>query len=296
MGRHAAPLPGQFAWAPFRVADASERDIGPGRLRGRDLMRPVRGVRAPADADLHTRCRALLLHRPHGMWFSHLTAARLYEIPLPSRLRYDDRIHLSVAAPSRAPQIAGTTGHVAARSESAVHRGLPVSQPAANWLELAASLHREELVVAADFLVGASLTTIERLTSIVEEARGRRGVGAARLAVALVRPGSESPAESALRVLLHDAGIAPPELNYRIHAHDGSFVARVDMAYPDQRLILEYEGDHHRVDREQWHKDIRRQAQLEDLGWRVIRVTASDLTSPAALIARILRALATSRE
>ena len=91
--------------------------------------------------------------------------------------------------------------------------------------------------------------------------------------------------------MLHDAGMPLPELNYLVHGRDGAFVARVDLAYPSRRLVLEYEGDHHRVERRQWHKDIRRQARLEDLGWRVIRVTASDLTDPTDLILRLTQVL-----
>ncbi|MBW8870814.1 MAG: DUF559 domain-containing protein [Leifsonia sp.] len=83
----------------------------------------------------------------------------------------------------------------------------------------------------------------------------------------------------------------PPSLNHRIHERDGSFVARVDLAYPEWRLALEYEGDHHRTDRGQWHKDIDRQSRLEDLGWRVIRVTAADVAAPASLLARLQRAV-----
>ncbi|MGN7798196.1 endonuclease domain-containing protein [Leifsonia sp. 22587] len=296
MGRHSVPLPRELSSAPFRVVDAARSGVGAGRLRGPDLARPVRGVRMPANGDLTTRCRALLLHRRTDMWFSHLTAARLWGIPLPRHLEGEERIHVTVPSTARAPQIAGVVGHVATTPERTIHRALPLSTPAQTWLELAPALPRDRLIAAADYLLGASLTTTEKLQAAVDSAHGRRGIAAARLALPLIRQGAESPAESALRVLLHDAGIAPPELNYRIHARDGGFVARVDLAYPDQRLVLEYEGDHHRVDADQWHKDIRRQGRLEDLGWRVIRVTAADLASPGPLIARVMHALATTRD
>lgn len=69
----------------------------------------------------------------------------------------------------------------------------------------------------------------------------------------------------------------------------------MDLAYEDQRIAVEYEGDHHRTDRAQWHKDVHRQGRLEDLGWRVIRVTASDLATPATLLTRVRRALGLER-
>lgn len=291
MGRYAVPLPAEFSWSPFRVSDAAVRGVGPGRLRRDDLERPVRGVRAPAGADLRVRCRALLLHRPEGMAFSHTTAARLYGIPLPERLRGDDPVHVTVEAPSRAPQIAGVVGHSARRLAPDRRTGLPLTGPEHTWLDLASVLRRTELVAVGDYLLACDLASSESLAHEIESSAGRRGIATARLALPLIRQGAESPAESVFRVLLHDEGLAPPCLNYRIHARDGQFVARVDMAYPDQRLVVEYEGDHHRVERRQWHKDIRRQGALEDLGWRVIRVTASDLADPTDVFTRIRRAL-----
>lgn len=289
MGRHSTSLPKEFHRGPFLAGDAVQAGVGRGRLRGSDLIRPVRGVRARADADLVERCRALLLHRPAGMWFSHTTAARLYRIPLPP-MEYGE-LHVSVKAPARAPQIAGVVGHVAAQRIVSIHRGLPLSRPEVTWLDLATLLRRPALVAAGDFLLAEGLATIESLAGAIESAGRRRGVAAARAAIGLVREGSESPAESTLRVILQDACLTPPHLNYRIHDRTGGFVARVDMAYPEHRVVLEYEGDYHRVDRRQWHKDIRRQGAIEDLGWRVIRVTAADLASPADLIAQVRRAL-----
>jgi hypothetical protein len=39
---------------------------------------------------------------------------------------------------------------------------------------------------------------------------------------------------------------------------------------------LEYEGDHHRIDRRQFNRDIARFEALPDLGWITVRVTAED--------------------
>lgn len=39
-------------------------------------------------------------------------------------------------------------------------------------------------------------------------------------------------------------------------------------------MAVEYDGDHHRKDRAQYVKDIRRLRMLEELGWTVIRVIA----------------------
>ncbi len=66
-----------------------------------------------------------------------------------------------------------------------------------------------------------------------------------------------------------------------------------DLAWPRGRVALEYEGDVHRVDRTTWMRDLERGELFEDAGWRVVRVTASDLfQQPTALTSRLRRLLA----
>src|SRR5690606_13954526 len=88
------------------------------------------------------------------------------------------------------------------------------------------------------------------------------------------------------------AGFHEPVVQWEVW--DGRhFVARVDLAYPELRSAIEYEGDGHRTDKEQWRKDIQRQRELEDRGWIVIRLTQADLDDDGgALIARLRRAIA----
>ena len=57
-------------------------------------------------------------------------------------------------------------------------------------------------------------------------------------------------------------------------------------------FLMKYEGDIHRVDQATWRKDIRRRERVEDLGWRMVRVTADDVARPAELIRRLRRLLA----
>ena len=55
------------------------------------------------------------------------------------------------------------------------------------------------------------------------------------------------------------------------------FIARGDFVWREAKVVVEYEGDHHRTHRRQWQHDIARTRLLEALGWRVVRITASDL-------------------
>jgi very-short-patch-repair endonuclease len=55
-------------------------------------------------------------------------------------------------------------------------------------------------------------------------------------------------------------------------------------------IAVEYDGDQHRTDRWQYVKDIRRTAELERLGWIVIRVVAED--RPREVVRRVRAAFA----
>jgi very-short-patch-repair endonuclease len=57
----------------------------------------------------------------------------------------------------------------------------------------------------------------------------------------------------------------------------GGWIARPDPSYPALRIAIEYDGDHHRVDRRQWQSDISRRRLLEDAGWIVMVFTADDV-------------------
>ena len=54
-------------------------------------------------------------------------------------------------------------------------------------------------------------------------------------------------------------------------------VAFLDMGWPDFKVAVEYDGDHHRKDRRQYVKDIARLQMLEALGWIVIRVISTKI-------------------
>jgi very-short-patch-repair endonuclease len=62
------------------------------------------------------------------------------------------------------------------------------------------------------------------------------------------------------------------------------------MGWEEVKVAVEYDGDQHRSDRQQYVKDIRRLAALESRGWIVIRVIAEDHS--ADVVNRVRNALA----
>lgn len=292
MMRQLEPLPEPLRSGPFSTRTALDTGVAARRLRRQDLARPLRGFRVSRDEDgLLARCHAYAAHRGTDFAFSHTTAATFYGIPLPWR---DPVIHVSVRAPGRAPTIEGFAGHKLGRWETRTVHDLPVTTPEQTWIDLANLLPRDALIAAGDFLVSGDRALTDRLAlaRAVAAAAGRRGVGRARDALELVRAGAESPGETRLRLVLAHAGLPSPLLNHELRTVQGAFVARVDFAFPTHRVALEYEGDIHRVDRDTWRKDIRRRERVEDLGWRMVRVTADDIAAPAELTRRLRRLLA----
>jgi very-short-patch-repair endonuclease len=144
--------------------------------------------------------------------------------------------------------------------------------------------------VEAVALVDSALR--RRLVTIEELAAGARRGSALHRAVVLADPRSGSVLESALRVLLAQHGLAPPEAQYVIRG-GGRFVARVDFCWPALRLIVEADG-------RRWHDpedartfDRRRANECASYGWRVLRFTwAEVLHEPAYVVACVRRALA----
>ncbi len=74
---------------------------------------------------------------------------------------------------------------------------------------------------------------------------------------------------------------------------DDGFVARVDFAYPDLRIAIEYDGLWH-GGRRAFLDDRRRLNRLVAAGWIVVHVTLEDMHRPERLAARI-RALRAQR-
>jgi very-short-patch-repair endonuclease len=64
-------------------------------------------------------------------------------------------------------------------------------------------------------------------------------------------------------------------VQYTIH-DGGRFVARVDLAWPERKVALEYDGVWHAT-AAQLHRDRRRLNRLATAGWTVLHVTSARL-------------------
>ncbi len=153
--------------------------------------------------------------------------------------------------------------HAVDAAETAIRLAACAPHPARSLALLDASLR-------SGFVTPATLTEIAVRLHV-------DGVGAARGLVALADSRAESPAESWLRWLCHDAGLPSPEPQYRVRCA-GSLSYRLDLAWPAASLGLEYDGV-------EFHtgaaltRDRARLNALTAAGWTILAVTAPMLTT-----------------
>ena len=288
------PLPPALVGIPFVRREARHLGVGASRLRGPDLHHPFHSVHLTvAPTSVQELCRAYLPLMPEGGYFSHQTAAALLGVPLPDWSPADP-LHVSVAFPSTPPRGRGVVGHSLGSVSGEILDGVPICTPAHIWCQLSGVIGREDLVAAGDHLVGArrrrALLEVGELGELTEELNRTRGARARAWALPRIRFGSDSRPETLLRLFLEAHCFDGLEVNDAVPVDGGRLTLHPDLSIPGRRLAFEYEGDGHRVDRRQWRLDIERRELLDAEGWRVVRVTASDLfADPAGFLARLER-------
>lgn len=230
--------------------------------------------------------------------------------------------------PWNAPAEVVSPGHLRARTglvtrQSGIHdtgfaSGVRVTSPLRTAWDLARRLDLVEAVVAVDALAARGRESPEFVpwpagTPVTRDARARSrrfvrspgfdpaellrlkgetpgARGASRLdrVAELADPRAESPPETRLRLLLVSAGLPQPQVQYRVQDYRGEM--RFDLAYPEARLAIEYDGDEHddALDRA---RDLRTAV----LGWHTLRLLTGDLTRTPARTVAVVRALLEQR-
>jgi hypothetical protein len=260
------------------------------QLRDRGYRRLVQGVYAdPAlPFDHQLRCRGVALLLPPGTAIGGHSAAAWHGAPFAAA--HDPVVVLRPADVLwRGPR--GTKVHRTdlGPSDVDVLDGVPVTSALRSAWDVAALESVGTAVAALDAMVRANAVRFADLCAMADDGAGRWGVTRVRRACALVDPLAESPPESRVRVACVLAGLTPvPQHEIRV---DGVRLGRVDLAFPEARLAIEYDGAYH-FEETQIVRDDARIAQLIAAGWRVIRLSAADLRDLDGVVARIRAELA----
>lgn len=265
------------------------------------MVAPYWGLRAEVDpgADAARRAQIFAARMPPRAFYFGRTAAAIHGLPLPSRFSEEWQLHVGVTAGERRVDALGIVPHhirVGAQDLELRH-GIAVTSIARTWCDLATcGLTLAELVAAGDRAIWyrGPLILRSKLDAALARYEGRRGVRLMQLGLPLLSDRADSAPESELRVSIILAGFPSPDVNVEIRLRSG-VPAQPDLSWPAQKVAIEYEGKHHRTDRGQWHRDIRKHTGLQEENWSVYRATADDYQSPGRLLAWLSRHLSTPR-
>jgi Protein of unknown function (DUF559) len=275
---------------PFTRAEALAAGVPRRALPGPDFVRVLHGIYRHARLPMTPRLlvEAVLLAHPPTAYASHLSAARVYGLPLD--LAGPEHVTVRNSDDRR---LRSRVVHHLADPEDQVRRydGVSVSSPEQLFCELGEHLTLVDLVVAGDALVRWFGTTPERLIRAAAGA-GARGRRVLRRAASYVRSGVDSPMESRLRMLIVLAGLPEPVVNHVVRWEDGRVRFRFDLCWPERRLVVEYDGRQHRDDLDQWDVDIARRDWMDEEGWSFVPVVARGIyRRPDETVERVRSAL-----
>jgi hypothetical protein len=297
MSRPSTPVPAELGDRAFRLTEGAAAGLTAKQLLSSSFDRPFAGVRTTHRPESVNDLVAAYRPKMRGAaFFSHTTAAVLHSFWLPPALEQEQVLHVSVVPPARAPRDRRVRGHhlVDRPGLVQVRDGIRLASPVETWCQLGTVLGMLDLVVAGESLLAKGRYPRMPLHRLVDAvgAGDRPRQGLLERALPELREGVRSPWETVLRLLLVGAGLPEPEINGSIDDGAGRFVAECDLVYRAARIVIEYEGEYHFANAKVARKDITRYERLQDLGWRVIRVTIDDLRlHPEEVVSRVRKAL-----
>lgn len=276
--------PPELCHSPFRASMAIRTGlITAAQLRSSVWRRLFRDVYVSADLP-HTHATPIagaVLLLPVGAVIAGTSAASVFGVPFG-----DDDRPVEVRTKTPWGPVDGITIHLGSFLSSAttVHRGVPVTTA----LQAAVDIGRWLPVLdAVPWIDGLLRARGKSRTDALGYATALTGPGcrAATRALRLCDPRAESPPESILRVRLHLAGLPVVAQHWVMRSKE--VIARVDLALPDIRFAIEYDGQWH-VDAGQLGRDRARLRELNQAGWYVYHVTREDLRNPDDVVRNII--------
>jgi len=274
---------------PFRGAAALES----GWLSARELKRfyvaVYPGVYAPRWVDLSPN------HRAHAAWLwsrgagvvaglsaSAMLGAKWIDSTLPAELIHTNR---------RAPQMLVVHTDTLAPGEVTRVGVMPVTTAARTAFDIGRRHPGVPGVQRLDALMNVTGLTVAEIEAVIGAHPRARGLKTLRRTLRRVDGGAASPQETLTRLMLVDAGLPAPQTQIRVTDEFGTLVAYLDMGWREHRVAVEYDGAQHWTDPHQRRRDIERLADLDALGWIVVRVSGDMLRTPAHVVARVRAAL-----
>jgi very-short-patch-repair endonuclease len=254
-----------------------------------------RGVYCFTAVPLSWRGRLLAACWAGGIraYASHRSAAALWDLTRPS-----ERI-VEVTCPrwrrARHDLLVVHETKAYERADITVIDDVPVSNAARTLLDLGAVVSRWQIESALERALHKELVSVPELWGTLQRLgrQGRNGAGVLRGALVRRRPGRAAESDMEVRViqLLRQRGLPTPRRQHVIRRGD-AFVARVDLAYPQWKIAIEYDSiEHHSGAEALLHDSARRNAILA-AGYVALVATVSDISDRCERLARTIRVLA----
>ena len=167
------------------------------------------------------------------------------------------------------------------------HLGLPITTPARTALDCAETEPRAQAARIVRELRVKGLVSDALLRDQIARSPGRRGIKPLRAILAGPDGApTRSWGEQRLLELVVAAGLPVPDPNHGIAGRER------DQVWSAQRLIVEVDDWSTHGDRESFERDRARDAELVAAGWRVLRVTTTQIRDePLKVIATLAAAL-----
>lgn len=287
-------MPAELAAASFTIDEGRLSGISPWRAKAKDIHVPSRGIRVPAgkEQSLLERARPYTrLGTPDTVSFYSAAFIHAFKIPGPvangRSTPSAGLLHLTRDA-SAAPRRKGVVGH-----RSKLHpddvvtlQGIPVTSIPRTLLDLAGTgtLTLEDLVVIVDDLIcehvryqhpRTARSTLGELLRYAGSRRPAAGLPLLRKSLGLARVGADSPPETRLRLLFGRSGLPAFEPGYVLLDQQGAPLW-IDLACPEFRLAVEYDGGHHLTPAQQFADAVRNE-RTADAGWRQLVINKLDV-------------------
>ncbi|OBG15103.1 hypothetical protein A5765_09670 [Mycolicibacterium celeriflavum] len=251
-------------------------------VRAGVVVRVWHGVYALGSPDTLRRLAALDLIAGKPLVACLNTAAALYGFDSEG----GDVIHVLDPNVRMRPAI-GLTVHQRLGALLQTVRGRLATAPAWTAVEVARTLRRPRALAVLDAALHRGACSPSDLNDAVKAQKGRRGIVKVRMLLPYADGRAESPMESEARLVFIDGGLPQPELQYEIVDRCGK-LWRVDFAWPDAKVVAEYESMEWHATREALKHDRTKTARLQECGYTTVPLVVDDVRRyPLDLVARI---------
>jgi hypothetical protein len=255
------------------------------------------------DRDRQHLLRAMAVLRTAGtaLALSHVTA--LIKLGAPAWDLSLDDVHVTRLDGRAGRREAGVAQHCGRIHPGDVIEidGTPVTSATRTAVDLTMTTDVEHALPAIDHLLHTKATDKVQLRARAQLCDVWPGTLATDLAIRLADERIESVGESRSSYMFWRGGLPKPEPQYKVRDEWGHIVARVDFAWPEYGVFLEFDG---KTKYQKYLKEgeseldaiLREKKREENIcrltGWRCIRIVWADLYRPQETVTHIRSVLA----